>query len=91
MTTRWEYAVLAFAYDLKDEAWIGKWYVWWPGKTVADERSSDVFLTAMLNELGAQGWELTSSYVHSSAVVPGHGLQEIGTPVEMRWLFKRAA
>lgn len=44
----------------------------------------------LLNEYGAQGWELVSETVLDTTIVSNHaGWAKLGTPIEIRWILKR--
>jgi hypothetical protein len=44
----------------------------------------------LLNEFGAEGWELVSEAVLDNTIVSNHaGWPKVGTPVEVRWIMKR--
>lgn len=81
-------------------------YIWRPGAEKAETRDGwasdkkEKFLSTMqvLNELGAEGWELVSeeadrSYVSrsDSSPIQGWGGSPISNPIRKRWTFKRPA
>jgi len=43
----------------------------------------------LINELGAEGWELVSHIVDRSAVAPAQGYQTAGIPIASTQIFKR--
>jgi hypothetical protein len=78
--------------------WIDQtYYVWLPGATEADKRhgwstGDDAFTTNgldVLNELGAEGWEVVTQTVRASAVGENHGRTNASFPIETSTLLKR--
>jgi hypothetical protein len=56
------------------------------------EDALKVSFLGLANELGAEGWELTTESVLVNAVMTGtHGWTDVGGPIETRWIFKRRA
>ena len=73
-----------------DQTWTTAYQLWRPGATEAEERPGELPLTAILNDLGREGWGLASSEVLDSVVAgPNHGWPESGMPVRQRWTFIR--
>ena len=81
-------------------------YIWRPGAEKAetrdgwasDKKEKPLSTTQVLNDLGAEGWELVSeetdrSYVSRSQSSPiqGWGGSPISNPIRKRWTFKRQA
>jgi hypothetical protein len=55
-----------------------------------DEEVEETQIAALLNELGAEGWELVSETVYDSTIVSARGgWQKAGMPIEVRWTLKR--
>ncbi len=46
-------------------------------------------MTSILNELGAEGWELVATEVQASRVGKSQGWIEVGFPVRQVYIFKR--
>jgi hypothetical protein len=46
-------------------------------------------LLDVINDLGAEGWELVSGLVQSSRIAKLNNWSEASTPVQMHWTFKR--
>jgi len=71
--------------------------IWLPDSTEEDVRhawvtgepEARVRFVDLLNELGADGWEVISHTVRSSAVGPYLGRQEAGFPTQTTTLLKR--
>ncbi len=67
-------------------------HIWNPGNK-PDELDSVAEgitkLSGVLNTLGAEGWELISETVRSTAVNSGDGYAATGRPVSFSYLFKR--
>jgi hypothetical protein len=103
MSTRWEYLVLSWAMtatppDATSDAWRleASFHIFRPGAAVAETRTYDGALAStlgfqLMNELGAEGWELVSSVVERSAVAPAQGYQTAGVPIATTQIFKRLA
>ena len=103
MSTRWEYLVLAWAMtatppDASSDAWRldASFHIFRPGAASAETRSYDGSQAStlgfeLLNELGAEGWELVSSTVERTAVAPAQGYQTAGVPIATTQIFKRPA
>jgi hypothetical protein len=72
-------------------------YIWLPGAATADIRLSwettddDYKVTALdiFNELGADGWEVVSNAVRSSAMGRSYGHDTTSFPIQINTLFKR--
>jgi len=101
MSFRWTYAIAPQAGTVESER---KWaykediYIWHPGAEKAEHRpvrdSADSRISGprpldVLNELGAEGWELVETSVTGSAVGPKYGWDEASFPVERGWTLKR--
>ncbi|HYH54558.1 MAG TPA: hypothetical protein VD761_10555 [Solirubrobacterales bacterium] len=55
-----------------------------------DDGAEMVKIQDLLNEFGAQGWELVSETVMDTTIVSDHaGWSKVGTPIEIRWILKR--
>jgi hypothetical protein len=78
---------------------VQKYYIWLPGVTEPDVRLSwetgeddyRVNFLDILNELGAQGWELASNLVASTAMGPSLGRETTGFPIRTQTVLKRQA
>jgi hypothetical protein len=74
-----------------------KYSIWLPSSTEAEIRIAWVTgdtdyatrLVDILNELGAEGWELASQVVSGSAMGVSYGHETAGYPIETRTLLKR--
>ncbi len=74
-------------------------YLWRPGASEAEVRlaySTDdpdtrrkTTIMDILNELGAEGWELVTSVVTKSTVGPMDGWETAGYPITRGWTLKR--
>jgi hypothetical protein len=74
------------------------WSIWRPGASQAETpegwattRPDGLNLMELLNDLGADGWELVSEVVMRSAV-SSHSFgwnTASAQPIQMKWLFKR--
>lgn len=73
-------------------------YIWLPGAEEADHRpisdSEDESVSGpsaldVLNELGAEGWELANRETTSSALGKYYGWAEASFPVATLWTLKR--
>jgi len=100
---RWEYLVVAWSLTATppvppSEAWafVGTFQISRPGVSGAEIRTYDAALVStmasdLLNELGADGWELVSNVVERSAVTSAQGYQTVGVPITSNQIFKRPA
>ena len=101
MRARWEYLVVAWSLTATapiapSEAWgfVGTFHISRPGVSGAETRTYDAALVStmafdLLNELGAEGWELVSNVVERSAVTSAQGYQTVGVPITSTQIFKR--
>ena len=99
---RWEYLLVAWNLtatppSAPSEAWglVGSIQISRPGAG-AEIRTYDASLVStvafdLLNELGAEGWELASHVVERSTVTQAQGYQTVGVPVGSTQIFKRPA
>lgn len=103
MSVRWEYLVLSWAMtatppDAVYDEWRleASFHIFRPGALSAETRSYDGTQPStlgfeLLNELGAEGWELVSNVVERTAVAPAQGYQTAGVPIATTQIFKRPA
>jgi hypothetical protein len=103
MTTRWEYLVVAWTLTATPpataaDAWIlqGAFHISRPGVSGVETRRYDgaqasTLMFDLLNEFGADGWELVSNVVERSTVAPAQGYQTAGVPIASTQIFKRPA
>jgi hypothetical protein len=101
MTTRWEYLTVAWnliatAPVAPGESWKleGAIQISRPGVAGVDSRRYDASAPStlafdVLNELGADGWELVSHVVERSTVAPAQGYETAGVPIASTQIFKR--
>ena len=89
-------------YDEKrwDHIWWADWTFWvyLPGRTQDPERrhqwstpdeKADTNGLDILNELGADGWEVISSKIDASAMGTNHGRENAAFPIQTTILLKR--
>ena len=103
MSVRWEYLTVAWSLTATPpvppaEAWgfAGTFQISRPGVSGTETRTYDAALVSnaafdLLNELGADGWELVSNVVERSAVTAAQGYQTVGVPITSTQIFKRPA
>lgn len=103
MSARWEYLVLSWAMtatppDAMSDEWRleASFHIFRPGALSAETRTYDGTQPStlgfeLLNELGAEGWELVSNVVERTAVAPAQGYQTAGVPIATTQIFKRPA
>ena len=101
LTVVWVYSAKKLSQDPAKHEFAFKkdLFIWHPGAGEADVRplwsSADADVVGncldVLNELGAEGWELVTEVVMDSTVGPREDWGEVGYPVRQRWLFKRRA
>lgn len=97
MSDRWEYMIVS---------WVSRripvkhdFYIWRPGQAKAeirhqwsekDPEAEGPHSGDLLNELGAEGWELVSDVVTESAVgTTQSGWDRGGFPIKREWTLKR--
>jgi hypothetical protein len=102
MTTRWEYLVVAWTLTATPpatpaDAWDlqGAFHISRPGVSGVETRRYDgsqasTLMFDLLNEFGADGWELVSNVVDRSTVAPAQGYQTAGVPIASTQIFKRS-
>jgi hypothetical protein len=103
VSVRWEYLVLSWAMtatppDAVSNDWRleASFHIFRPGAVTAETRTYDGTQPStlgfeLLNELGAEGWELVSNVVERTAVAPAQGYQTAGVPIATTQIFKRPA
>ena len=102
MRTRWEYLIVAWNLTATppaspSEAWTleGAFHISRPGGVVETRRYDGALPPTLgfelLNELGADGWELVSNTVERSTVAAAQGYQTAGVPIASTQIFKRPA
>lgn len=102
MSKRWEYMSVVWINATRknglggEQEWRAEYVISRQGEAVEKrvqydfgEDESRVTFLDLANEFGADGWELVSESVLSSAAITAHGWSEVGSPIEIRWLFKR--
>ena len=100
---RWEYLVVAWNLTATpptaaSEAWglVGSFQISRPGAEGVETRTYDATRVStvafdLLNELGAEGWELATHVVERSTVTQAQGYETVGVPVASTQIFKRPA
>jgi hypothetical protein len=103
VSVRWEYLVVAWNLTATpptapSEAWglVGSIQISRPDAASVETRTYDASVVStiafdLLNELGADGWELVSHVVERSTVTQAQGYQTVGVPVGSTQIFKRPA
>jgi hypothetical protein len=101
VSARWEYLVVAWNLTATpplgpNDAWRldGTYQISRPGSAEVETRRYDgaqptTLGFELLNELGADGWELVSSVVERNTVAPAQGYQTAGVPIASTQIFKR--
>jgi hypothetical protein len=96
MSARWEYLFVAWQSPNPAAGGVGDTQAGEPGYwitrpyTDAEKAPGDVKLSQLLNDLGAEGWELISHTIPKSVVLSKWlGWPNVGGPIEMTWTFKR--
>lgn len=98
MNERWEYLRIV------RQTWKGKTgeterpvFIWLPGSDSPEKREDPRFIE-LLNEFGAQGWELVAEHTSASTALQAYTHPETGQwqparsfPAEIVWTFKRRA
>jgi hypothetical protein len=103
VSVRWEYVLVAWNLTATppadpSHAWglVGSIQISRPGASEPEIRTYDASLVStiafdLLNELGAEGWELASHVVERSTVTQAQGYQTVGVPIGSIQIFKRHA
>ncbi|HXD53762.1 MAG TPA: hypothetical protein VN618_03325 [Solirubrobacteraceae bacterium] len=100
MTAHWEYLTIAwqsmtnYATKTPDEAqtWESNYRISKPNAEPEVLSATDVNWTTLLNELGADGWELVTESVRKTVIFSqSMGWSNVGSPIEIVWQFKRLA
>jgi hypothetical protein len=94
VTARWEYLSLVWTSHFSYSPTAGgstesRFKVSRPGSDDPEERPGSDRVIDILNELGAEGWELTTMEVQANIVGKSQGWSEAGRPVRRVWMFKR--
>jgi hypothetical protein len=73
------------------QTWAETLWVWRPGATEAEKRTGDDDLLRVLNELGRDGWALTTSTVLDTTAPPGarYGWFDFAIPIRARHILMR--
>lgn len=93
MRETWQYLVMVWEYTTKmvdqEQTWAGKYYIYRTGVETVEKEPTGSFV-GLLDELGADGWELvTSEPTRNTLVSTFGGWTEVSMPVRIRWTFKR--
>ncbi len=102
MSVVWTYDAKLLPGPADDGKWAFKedFWIWHPGAETADHRplrdteDKDVSgpdILEILNELGAEGWELVSETVRESSAGKRRGWPEAAHPIVRQWTLKRRA
>lgn len=86
----WEYAVVAQARDMREDARPARCWVWLPGHDEGQEQETPSAFT-VLQRLGAEGWELVAGPETASLIVgvpAKNGLGDVTTIDGSDW-YKR--
>jgi hypothetical protein len=99
MSVVWTYEAKPLPSPAEDGQWAFKedFWIWHPGAETAEHRpyrdtEKDIAgtgLIAILNELGAEGWELVAETVRESTAGKRRGWPEAAHPILRQWLLKR--
>jgi hypothetical protein len=99
MTARWQYLSLVLIYSTDynppaPQTWTNTYTIFRPDSPEPDGITGEVtgwtdWMT-LLNELGAEGWELSAGAIMDTTVVPTlHGWAPVAIPVRQSYTFKR--
>jgi hypothetical protein len=100
MSVLWTYEAKLLPGPANNRQWAFKedYWIWHPGAETAEHRpyrdSEDESVSgadnlAILNELGAEGWELIGETVRESAAGERRGWPEGAHPILRQWILKR--
>lgn len=96
---RWEYLTVHYAYEFiegraslgEDRGWSDTYRIHRPGEDKFEPLVVDEW-TTVLNQLGAEGWELVGERVLSSTIFQkSQGFNNVAVPVGLLFTFKRLA
>ena len=76
---------------LSDPVWSREFVIWRPDGDRERRPDGPGALVALLDELGAAGWELASESTLRTAVTSDAAGDDMGVPALVRWTFKRPA
>ncbi|GGR98408.1 hypothetical protein GCM10010169_48730 [Micromonospora fulviviridis] len=83
---------MTFTWRPAEPYWQGKYEVNRPGQEKPEVFPVEKRYPDLLNELGAEGWELSTVSVLDTVVSTNRaGFQNAGMPVSLSWTFKRQA
>ncbi|MFG1652932.1 hypothetical protein ACGFIE_23670 [Micromonospora sp. NPDC049275] len=81
---------MSFEWRPAEPFWQGKYKVRRPGAKESEEFPVEKQYAELLNELGAEGWELSTALILDTVVsTNGAGFKNAGVPVSISWTFKR--
>jgi len=98
MTVRWEYLAVVYTGEtnlstkgsVEAEKWTQWCDIWRPGSSQPETYSLEAKnWLDIANELGADGWEMTSEIILEITIVKTRGWYEVSTPVRSRWTYRR--
>lgn len=98
MRERWEYLRIQWVSEAKkgERAFRPRAFIWGPWSESPEERKDPV-VVGLLNEFGAQGWELVSEETAGSRAYAGYRdetdiwVPATSYPARISWTFKRRA
>jgi hypothetical protein len=99
MTARWQYLALVLVHPANHnlsapQSQTDNYTIFRPDSDKRDGISGEIAdwgdWLALLNDLGAEGWELTTGTIMETTLVAGlFGWSTVGTPVRQYYTFKR--
>ncbi|HEX3733776.1 MAG TPA: hypothetical protein VHU86_01355 [Solirubrobacterales bacterium] len=100
MSVVWTYEAKPLPGSAENRQWAFKedFWIWHPGAETAEHRPykdtqeknvSGTPLLTILNEFGAQGWEVITETLRESAAGKRRGWPEAAYPIVRQWLLKR--
>lgn len=94
--TEWEYMRVWYLTSTEvsrpgqSQTWSQEYWISRPGAEQEQLAAAGVDFDVLLNEFGAEGWELVSENTRDSVVIAEQrGWPNVGTPVSIVWTFKR--
>lgn len=88
MTPGWEYVTITYEATARSLGWDLKYSIRRSDCDSPEERSATNSLQ-LLNELGAEGWELVSETIYRTGLVSGGDLKDVGAATMIVWTLKR--
>jgi hypothetical protein len=100
MSAHWEYLTIAWQHTTnyatkapdEEQTWESTYRISKPNAEPDTLAAADVNWTKLLNDLGADGWEMVTESIRSTVIFgQSMGWSNVGSPIQIVWQFKRLA